>query len=117
MEEEIRRIAQENISNRNKGGIGLILSIIFFILFFAYSVESNFEYVPSIVGSIIVPLIGFYISNRFYNRVIGKKTELDYEIERLKALYPEEKLALPRIDNDELKLKEMIQNSNQNGLV
>ena len=117
MEEEIKRIAKENISNRNKGGSIMAATIILTFCFFAYSMESNFKHIPSTLGSILIPLIGFYIAHRFYSRVIGKKTALDIEIERLKSLHPQEKLELPEIDNAELKLREMVSRSNPDNMV
>ena len=117
MEEEIIRIAKENISNRNKGGAAIILSSLLFCVFFALSVETNFEYIPSIIGFVLIPTIGFYIAHRFYSRVIGQKTVLDYEVERLKALHPEEKLQLPKIDDAELKIREMVRKSNHDDMV
>lgn len=117
MEEEIIRIAKENISNRNKGGAVMFVSIVLFFVSFVYSVETNFEYIPSILAFVLVPTIGFYIAHRFYSRVIGKKTALDYEVERLKALHPEEKLQLPEIDDAELKLREMVRKSNRDDMI
>lgn len=95
----------------------MTISILLGFVFFDYSTEPKFEYIPSIIAFVLISIIGLYIAHRYYSRVIGKKTALDYEVEKLKALHPEEKLQLPKIDDAELKLREMVRKSNHDDMV
>ncbi len=117
MEDDIRRIAQENINNRKKGGIAALVMVIVALLFFVISIETNFENIYTILGLVLSMIIGFPIIIHYDRKIIGKKTALDIEVERLKALHPNEKLELPEIDESELKLREMVRKSNRDDMV
>ncbi len=72
MQEHIEQIARENISNQNKSGYAAVISVLLFCVFFAYSVENNFQSIPAIAGFILLPIIGVAISSHFSKKVIGK---------------------------------------------
>lgn len=119
MEDDIRSIAQENITNRRKGGVAAISMLVFALVFFVICAETQFQNVLPIIGLILSLLIGFPIIIYYDRKIIGKKTALDKEIERLNALHPEEKLELPKLDDEEgeLKLREMIRRNNRDDMV
>lgn len=117
MEEEIRRIAEENVTNRRKGIIALIAMLIVSTIFFVISAETNFQNNYSIFGLVATIIIGFITIHHYDKKIIGKKTAVDIEVERLKSLHPDEKLELPVIDDDELKLREMVRKSNRDDMV
>lgn len=117
MEEEIRRIAQENVSNRRKGMIAMIAMLITSFIFFAICAETNFQNNYSIFGLVATVIIGFTLIRHYDQKIIGKKTAVDIEVERLKSLHPEKKLELPKIDDAEMKLREMVRKSNRDDMV
>jgi|GEM_PF-5039889 len=81
------------------------------------ALTSDFENVYLIAVTALVFIGGMFIAFRYQNKVIRKKTAVDHEMDRLKALYPEEKLELPKIDESELKLKEMSRRSNRDDMI
>ncbi len=113
MDEELRRIATENVSNRRKAGIIAMITGLIVLIMFIMVLSSEFQNMNWIAGTILVFVVGFKMAFSFEKKVIGQKTAVDLELERLKALYPEEKLVLPKIDEDELKLREMVRRSNR----
>ena len=117
MEDELKRIAVENVKNRNRSGIISVITGVAALSFFIMALSSDFQNYYWIAATIITFVVGFYIAFQYEGKVIGKKTAVDYEVERLKSLYPEEKLELPKLDESELKLKEMIRRSNRDDMV
>lgn len=108
MDEHIEQIAKENIRNRKIMTYVAVLSVMLFCIFFAYSVETNFQNIISVVAFVLFPILGLFVIKNYQKKIIGKKTALDHEIERLKSLIPKENLELPQLDESELKLKESI---------
>ncbi len=117
MEDDLRRIAIENVKNRNKSGCISVMTGLFTIVLFVISIETDFKEPVWWILSILIFTVGISIGFHYQNKVIGKKTAIDMEVERLKALYPEDKLELPKIDDAELKLKEMIRRSNRDDML
>lgn len=112
MEDELRRIAIENVKNRNRSFTIAIVSGIVALAFFVKSLINDFTNMYWLAAAIITFIVGMYFAFQYEKKVIGKKTAVDLEVERLKSLYPEEKLELPKMDTEELKLKEIIRNRN-----
>lgn len=97
--------------------ISSFITIVSFIIIFAYCVETNFENFYAIIGLLVILLVGFSAIIKYDRKIIGKKSAVDLEVERLKSLYPEEKLELPEIDQSELELREIIRNRNSQDMV
>ena len=117
MEDEIRRIAQENLDNRKKEGIAASITVVITITFMIVAFETKFQAPIWWILMILSMVIGIPMIRKYSNKIIGKKSQLDIEVDRLKALYPDEKLELPKIDDAELKLKEMIRRSNRDDMI
>tara|TARA_B110000037_G_C16943680_1_gene433846 strand:+ start:106 stop:459 length:354 start_codon:yes stop_codon:yes gene_type:complete len=117
MEEDLRRIAQENLNNRKKEGIAALITIVFTITFMIVAFVTKFQAPIWWILMILSMAIGFTIIRKYSNKIVGKKSELEIEVDRLKALYPDEKLQLPKINDSKLKLKEMIRRSNRDDMI
>ena len=117
MEDDLRRIAEENVANRRKAGIAAVLMGVIVLPMFIMVLSTEFKNVYWILGTAVVFIVGFAVSMHYEKKIIGKKSAVDLELERLKALHPDEKLNLPEIDNEELKLREILRSNNHDDMV
>ena len=117
MDEDLRRIAVENVKNRRISGIIAVVTGLLALVMFIMALASEFQNIYWAIACAIVFIGGFKIAFSYEKKVIGRKTAVDLELERLKDLYPDEKLVLPKIDDDELKLREMVRRSNKEDMV
>jgi len=113
IDDDIRRIAIENVNNRKKAGIIAIVTGIVSLVLFVNVLIDDFQNPLWIIATAVTFILGMYFAFKYERKIIGKKTAVDYEVERLKNLYPEEKIELPEIEESELKLKEIIRKSNR----
>lgn len=117
MEEPLRKIAAENVSNRRKSGLAATLMGVISLPMFIMVLKTEFQNIYWIIGTIGSFALGFIIAMHYEKKIVGKKTAVDLELERLKNLYPSEKLELPKIDEDELKLRDVIRRSNREDMI
>lgn len=117
MEENLRRIAEDNVANRRKASIAAIIMAVLTLPMWIMVLSTEFQNFYWIIGTALAFVIGSWTAWHYQKKVIGKKSAIDIELERLKALHPEEKLKLHEIDEAELKLREMIRNSNRDDMV
>ena len=117
MEDDLRRIAEENVANTRKAGIAAIIMAVLTIPMWIMVLSTEFQNIYWNIGTALVFVIGSLVAWHYQKKVIGKKSAVDIELERLKALHPEEKLQLHEIDEAELELREMVRRSNTDDMV
>ena len=117
MEDYLRSIAEENVTNTRKAGIAAIIMAVLTIPMWIMVLSTEFQNIYWIIGTTLAFVVGSLVSWYYQKKVVGKKSAVDIELERLEALHPEEKLKLHEIDETELELREMVRRSNTNDMV
>lgn len=108
-EEEIYKIAEHNVRVRNRSGLIAFFGVFLFLILFLYAIL-NEKVWPVFI---IVPELAFTFWFIFHQekKIIGKKTAVDIEVEKLKAAGFETK------DEKPLELKEIIKEYKEEDLV
>ena len=111
MDDELYKIAQHNLKIRRRTGIVAVISTIIFLSLLIYA--TRLEEAPILLlvlafGQIFVALWYIFKEER---KIIGRKTALDLEVERLK------KQGVTKEDAEELELKQIVKRYNDDELV
>ena len=84
MDEELRRIAEENVANSRKAGIAALLMAVVTIPLWIMVVTTEFQNIYWIIGTALAFVVGSLVAWHYQKKVIGKKSAVDIELERLK---------------------------------
>lgn len=106
---ELYKIAEHNVKVRNRSGWGAFLGVTLFLALFLYAVLND-KLWPVYI---IIPelILTFWFIFHQEKKVIGKKTAVDLEVEKLK------KAGLQADDFEPLELKEIVKEYRDDDLV